>query len=77
MQGPTPVSSLLHAGPILLFKVSSIVNYNISLAVLLVCLIQSDIKGIIIDNSISQLVIIISIAANLHITTHACLFMVV
>jgi NADH-ubiquinone oxidoreductase chain 5 len=79
MQGPTPVSSLLHAatlvvaGPILLFKVSSIVYYNLSLIVIIgiitsllgsvLALIQSDIKGVIAYSTMSQFGYIISIAA--------------
>lgn len=79
MQGPTPVSSLLHAatlvvaGPILLFKVNSIVNYNLSLIVIigittallgsLLALIQQDVKGVIAYSTMSQFGYIISIAA--------------
>jgi NADH-ubiquinone oxidoreductase chain 5 len=79
MQGPTPVSSLLHAatlvvaGPILLFKVSAIVEYNLSLIVIIgivtallgsvLALIQSDIKGTIAYSTMSQFGYIISIAA--------------
>lgn len=79
MQGPTPVSSLLHAatlvvaGPILLFKVNSIVNYNISLIVIIgiitallgsiLALIQQDVKGVIAYSTMSQFGYIISIAA--------------
>ena len=71
MQGPTPVSSLLHAatlvvaGPILLFKVNSIINYNVSMIVMigivtallgsLLALIQMDIKGVIAYSTMSQL----------------------
>lgn len=79
MQGPTPVSSLLHAatlvvaGPILLFKVNQIVNYNVSLIVIIgittallgsvLALIQMDIKGVIAYSTMSQFGYIISIAA--------------
>jgi NADH:ubiquinone oxidoreductase subunit 5 (subunit L)/multisubunit Na+/H+ antiporter MnhA subunit len=79
MQGPTPVSSLVHAatlvvaGPILLFKVSSIIHYNISLIVIIgiitsllgtiLALIQQDIKGVIAYSTMSQFGYIISIAA--------------
>lgn len=79
MQGPTPVSSLLHAatlvvaGPILLFKVSSIVQYQFGLIVLigiitsllgaLLAIIQSDIKAVIAYSTMSQFGYIISIAA--------------
>lgn len=79
MQGPTPVSSLLHAatlvvaGPILLFKVSAIVEYNLSLIVIIgivtamlgsvLALIQSDIKGTIAYSTMSQFGYIVSIAA--------------
>jgi NADH-ubiquinone oxidoreductase chain 5 len=79
MQGPTPVSSLLHAatlvvaGPILLFKVNSLVNSNLSLIVIIgittallgsiLALIQSDIKGVIAYSTMSQFGYIISIAA--------------
>jgi len=79
MQGPTPVSSLLHAatlvvaGPILLFKVSTIVHYNVGLIVLIgiitsllgsiLALIQQDIKGVIAYSTMSQFGYIVSIAA--------------
>lgn len=79
MMGPTPVSSLLHAatlvvaGPILLFKVNSIVNSNLSLIVMIgiitallgsiLALIQSDIKGVIAYSTMSQFGYIVSIAA--------------
>lgn len=78
MQGPTPVSSLLHAatlvvaGPILLFKVTSIINYHVSLLVIIgivtsllgatLALIQQDIKGVIAYSTMSQFGYIISIS---------------
>lgn len=79
MQGPTPVSSLLHAatlvvaGPILLFKVTSLVQYNLPLIVIVgiitsllgsvLALIQQDIKGVIAYSTMSQFGYIISISA--------------